>query len=147
MIDLKLDGDGAVVQQFQDATATLSSKVTRAVEQVGQELVRTVQDRYLSGQALGVRTGRLRASIAPGHPDSLSGPLVSGDQISYQVGSSVPYAMLYEQGGVIPSHPVWKYGHVPARPVAPHPFLAPALAQYQQRFEEAVQAAAEEALK
>ena len=63
MITSWLEGDRQIEARFERIEPSLRAELRRTVEMLAIKLVAHAQADYLSGQALGVRTGRLRRSI------------------------------------------------------------------------------------
>jgi len=84
-------GAESVALKLRGEAVALRARIGKTVEQLGLETLRVVKSLYLSGAALGVRTGRLRRSINEVYQES-------GDSLSSTVGTNVEYARFWELG-------------------------------------------------
>lgn len=84
-------GAETVVARLKGASAGALKTVRAKVERLGIELQRKVKEQFLSGQALHVRTGRLRRSINE-RTD------VDGQSVTSSVGTNVSYGAMQELG-------------------------------------------------
>ncbi|HEX3884750.1 MAG TPA: phage virion morphogenesis protein [Stellaceae bacterium] len=91
MISTYIVGDAQVISLLERITPQVRSHVARTVGSLGLALQRRVQDEKLSGQALKVRTGNLRASINTEVADS-------GSRVAATVGTGVRYGRVHEYG-------------------------------------------------
>lgn len=77
---------------------TRASVIKKSLFQGGQYINGWIRDKRLSGprpQYLGVKTGRLRSSIATSKPEQ------SGNMFFVKIGTNIKYAPIHEFGGVI----------------------------------------------
>jgi hypothetical protein len=161
VIDLTVDVTGAdeVRRRFAAASEQMRLRLRQVVQALGLELLRKVKAEQLSGQALNVRTGRLRRSI---NEETVE----AGDTFTSTVGTPVVYGRFWELGfdGVeqVKSHirtvhsvfgrtfagGVQQVVSAHARTVhaAARPFLQPALAEMKSRILERLSGAAREVL-
>jgi len=84
-------GAESVALKLRGESAALRARIGKTVQELGLETLRVVKSLYLSGAALGVRTGRLRRSINEVYQES-------GDSLSSTVGTNVEYARFWELG-------------------------------------------------
>lgn len=147
-ITLEVVGLDKVVARVGGAGDRIAPAVRTAVNKLGVELLTKVKGEKLTGQVLGVRTGRLRRSI------NLE---MSGDATYSEasVGTNVAYGRFWELGftGVeqVRAHTrrtrkgnAQVRAHTRSVNQAARPFLAPALAEMRSRVAERLQAAAVE---
>lgn len=73
------------------ASAPAVERIGKTVQVLGLELIRVVKGIYLTGAALGVRTGRLRRSVNAVFSQN-------GTQLSSSVGTNVEYGRFWEMG-------------------------------------------------
>lgn len=92
MIKGELLGHAQVTRYLGDSAGKLTSGLTRSISRLVLSLQRRVKADKLSGQALKVRTGRLRRSINT----RLEG--MNTDQVTGYVGTNVSYARAHEYG-------------------------------------------------
>lgn len=169
MIFGTLLGDRDLVARLQRMPAATKPRIDATVQALGFMLEAKVKAQKLSGQVLGVRTGRLRASI------SQSSARAPGDSRSRFV--STPTASLYYVGTNVAYGGAWEFGsrahdivaknalalrfeiggqvffrrrvHIPAQ--SPRPFLAPALQEMKpmiiERLRMALVASAQQGLR
>jgi phage gpG-like protein len=134
-------GAERVTARFLNAAPKVRARVSTEVMRLGLELLRKVKSEKLTGQALNVRTGRLRRSI--NHR-----LLESADTIQSRVGTNVSYGRRHELGfkgaEQVKQH-LRKIKQAFGRPIAPtvvtvgaftrtantpaRPFLQPSLAE------------------
>ena len=91
MLSGQVVGAESVALKLRGEAVALRARIGKTVEQLGLETLRVVKSLYLSGAALGVRTGRLRRSINEVYQES-------GDSLSSTVGTNVEYARFWELG-------------------------------------------------
>ena len=91
MIRAQVLGVEAVVADLKAKHDGSAEKLRRAVQRLGLELLRKVKMDFLTGQALKVRTGRLRRSINESTENN-------GRSITSTVGTNVSYARFWELG-------------------------------------------------
>jgi phage gpG-like protein len=75
--------------------------VAQRVQMAAVQLEADVKNQKLTGQALNVRSGRLRRSI---HTDPIT---ISDSKISTTVGTNVEYAKIHEYGGTTKPHDIF----------------------------------------
>lgn len=98
---VQIVGEERVITNFQRLHAETRKRLAGAVYESGAMLQRHIQNRKLSGQALNVRTGRLRSSIALSPPTAARD---DGKRISIMVGTNVKYGVAWELG--LSDHPI-----------------------------------------
>lgn len=136
-ITAEVTGSAEFQQRLQESSATAVERVRSRVQQLGLELLRKVKEEQLTGQALRVRTGRLRRSVN-------EQTTVAGETITSTTGTNVDYGRAWEmgfdrrvgpgaRGGVIQPH-----RHSKAAAAVKHydarPFLQPAIAEMRDRI-------------
>jgi phage gpG-like protein len=140
VIDVKAEVTGAtaVAGRLEGAEARILAMLARTVTRLGIELQRHVKADYLTGQALHVRSGRLRRGVN-------EKTVVGGTLVTATVGDNVSYARVHELGfqgseevkahvrktahGVAQVRAFTRQANIPARP-----FLAPALADMREKI-------------
>lgn len=95
---VRIEGDDQVLNYFQSLPTNLQSVLMSKFRAAASETSQYIKSELLSGQLLGVKTGRLRNSIV-GRVYS------SKNKITLSIGSrgDVPYAAIYDKGGTIPA--------------------------------------------
>lgn len=88
---VEVTGAAEVQTRFATANDRLRANLRRTVQGLGLQLLRVVKQDYLSGGALGVRTGRLRRSV---NEETTS----SGDVVTSTTGTNVSYGRFWELG-------------------------------------------------
>lgn len=132
MIETSVTGDREVVADLRRFDAAARGEIQKGISRIILKLLTRVKAQKLSGQALNVRTGRLRRSITQRIDASAS-------EISGIVGTNVEYGKFHEYGqsikadlkkqregfkaGLAASKPALKSGDLP-----PRSFLRSALA-------------------
>ena len=157
MIDVPVNivGAEAVTLRLQSAPERVRAAVRNEVQRLGLELQRLVKESQLTGQALHVRTGRLRRSV------NLQAT-ANGSEITASVGTNLVYGRFWELGfdGVeqVREHTRRSSGgkgsaaaalvraHERRVHAAPRPFLQPALEQIRPSVAERIRAAVEGAV-
>lgn len=91
-VTAKILGAESVTMRLASAPAAVMARVRIEVERLGIELQRKVKESKLTGQALKVKTGRLRRSINLKVTEA-------GGSITGSVGTNVAYARRWEIGG------------------------------------------------
>ncbi len=93
MIEVKAQVVGAetLVANLKDTAAGYGRRVPMTVHALGLDLLKLVKENYLSGQALGVRSGRLRRSVNERFTADAS-------TFTSSVGTNVSYARFWELG-------------------------------------------------
>ena len=91
MLSGQVVGAESVALKLRGEAVALRARIGKTVEQLGLETLRVVKSLYLSGAALGVRTGLLGRSINEVYQES-------GDSLSSTVGTNVEYARFWELG-------------------------------------------------
>ena len=91
MIEGRVIGAESVIAGLGMASEESRKRVRSAVQRLGLELLRKIKEDFLSGRALGVRTGRLRRSINESTSES-------GTEITSSVGTVVGYGRVWELG-------------------------------------------------
>jgi phage gpG-like protein len=149
MTDPKFEiiGIPQVVAALRTRSTAIVAALTAAVSRATIDLTRFVKEQKLSGQVLGVRTGRLRRSVNQSVTDEHG--VITGI-----VGTNVSYGVAWELGfkGRVPVRAFERTVMGQRIPVRAHtrqvtmvarPFLAPSLAEryaaYQLNFQRAVQ--------
>lgn len=99
MLKATIVGTEAVSQHFDMASDKLYARLRAAITRFSMQLSSDVKRNKLTGQALNVRTGRLRRSV---HHEVTSTP----DRITGIVRTDVTYGRIHEFGGTvqIPAH-------------------------------------------
>lgn len=136
-----------VVLNLRKASDAMRARIGQTVERLGLETLRVVKDLYLSGGALGVRTGRLRRSINEQFTQD-------GDTFVSTVGTNVEYGRFWELGfngtESVREHlrrtpkgaEAIVHAHQRRVSVAARPFLQPALDDMGPRIHSALEKAA-----
>lgn len=95
---VRIEGDEQVLNYLQSLPTNLQSVLMSKFQRAAAETSQYIKTDLLSGQLLGVKTGRLRSSIVGRVYSSKS-------KITMSVGSrgDVPYAAIYDKGGTIPA--------------------------------------------
>jgi hypothetical protein len=157
-LELRVVGAEEVAAQLLGAAQATRQRLRAAVQGLGLELLTGVKEEKLSGQVLGVRTGRGRRSV---HEVTTE----ASDTITSRTGTDVGYMRAWELGF---DGDVQVRAHdrlvrqVFGRPVAPttqhvgpstrhvhmaaRPWLGPSLAEMRERVRERLSAAVSEAL-
>lgn len=91
MITGEIKGDREVVADLRRFDAAARGEIQKGIGRIALKLLVRVKAQKLSGQALNVRTGRLRRSITQRIE-------ASADEISGIVGTNVDYAAVHEYG-------------------------------------------------
>lgn len=145
MISGFIIGDRLLLRQLGTMPARAKQRLDATVMGLGYELEAYIKARKLTGQVLGVRTGRLRASISQSSArqggDSRSHFESTPTRATYTVGTNVDYGAAWEFGSkartIVPVHKLAlkfeiagvtffrKRVNIPAQPA--RPFLAPSL--------------------
>lgn len=114
MISGYLIGDKELLRRLGDLPKSTKLRVDLTVKSLGFELERKVKAEKLSGQVLNVITGRLRASISHGAPNSVSRFESDADRAIYYVGTNVKYGAVHEYGfdGMVPVRPYIRHSYV-----------------------------------
>lgn len=142
-------GAEAVTARFKSASSAATSHVRKEVQQLGLQLQRLIKEKYLTGGALGVRTGRLRRSVN-------EETTVEGGLVKSAVGTNVVYGAAWERGfdrlvgagsrgGKV--HPHVAAAQMSTKSYAPRPFLQPALEEMRPIVRERLQGVAKDAAK
>ena len=92
MITGYIIGDKALVARLKAMPERVQRDMVQTVTAWGYRLQADIQGNYLTGQVFKVRTGRLRASIAQGGPDTRSRVEATGNSVFAYVGTNVEYA-------------------------------------------------------
>lgn len=92
MITGTLIGDKVFVAKLRALPAAWRQDIDDTTQKLGFGLEALVKSQYLTGQVFKVQTGRLRASISQGAPDSRSRFESTSTESSYYVGTNVSYA-------------------------------------------------------
>jgi len=98
-VAIKIVGDDQVVAYLAALPSSLARMILEKFQQKATETSQHIKADLLSGQLLGVKTGRLRSSIV-GRVYASKGRVT----INIQSRGDVPYAGIYEKGGEIRSH-------------------------------------------
>lgn len=150
MITGYIVGDRELIARMQGVPAAMKAEVDRTVDNLTFQLERTVKQQYLTGQALKVRTDRLRGSITRLAPETRT-RVEKGPNFSYGfVGTNVSYGAFWEHGfsrkvgagarggpRTLSGQALATYfaRHPPGtRAYAARPFLAPALASMREKI-------------
>jgi phage gpG-like protein len=141
-VQAKIVGAETLIANLREMSASSRQRVASTVHALGLETLARVKADYLSGQALKVRTGRLRRSINEKFTES-------GATFTSSVGTNVSYGRFWELGfhgleevkqhmrmitmawgkPVANPHEVTVRAHQRKVNQAPRPFLQPALEQ------------------
>jgi hypothetical protein len=155
MIGGTLVGDRALVAKITAYGPEAKADMDRTVDMLGLMLQGNVQRDYLTGQVLKVRTGRGRASISRGQPDTRSHFEETPITSTAVVGTNVDYMRGWELDGfrahtVVPIRAkalrfeidgqvfFRKRANIPAQ--GPRPYLKPALLAFKSYAIEAMRA-------
>jgi phage gpG-like protein len=101
MITGTILGDRELIARLNAMPARAKAKIDATVTALGFELERRVKTNYLRGprpQRLGVKTGRLLASITRGGSESRTRFESTPDKAIYYVGTNVEYGAPWEYG-------------------------------------------------
>lgn len=95
---MRVTGDEQVLNYFRTLPTNLQSVLMSKFKKAASETSQYIKNDLLSGQLVGVKTGRLRGSIVGRVYSSKS-------KIMLSIGSrgDVPYAAIYDKGGTIPA--------------------------------------------
>jgi phage gpG-like protein len=96
--NITVTGDEQIAMYFRNLPNKLRAGVKKALSEIGYSLLGHIRSQKLSGQALKVRSGTLRGSVAMKVIDR-------GKELYVQVGTNKSYARIHEYGGTITGRP------------------------------------------
>lgn len=98
---MRVQGDVDLVQFLKTLPDRIHAALMKKMTDAARDLSETIKEQYLSGQVLGIKSGRLRSSIYARAYDS-------GDNVILSFGSrgDVPYAAIHEYGGFTKPHTI-----------------------------------------
>ena len=102
VLDIKFEQIEQYISKLDKFDNVAEKIIVRFLDKAGVEISSIIKEKFLSGQLLKVRTGRLRNSIgAKNSKDGIYKLRKSKGQVVLQVGTRVKYAKIHEFGGTI----------------------------------------------